>query len=145
MVSGYDLRINLSYFIGKSYEKEIMNKINEVSQKYSGFDVRLFYSEQDNLTSKLKDFAKRYDGKVNFSIRIAGTDYQQINDVAWYQILSEKDYQRFKDELPYSGRWVYKFNNINKDNLLKGIDNFETLLRYISEPKIIKKQKRNDE
>ena len=145
MVSGYDLRINLSYFIGKSYEKEIMNKINEVSQKYSGFDVRLFYSEQDNLTSILKDFAKRYDGKVNFSIRIAGTDYQQINDVAWYQILSEKDYQRFKDELPYSGRWFYKFNNINKDNLLKGIDNFETLLRYISEPKIIKKQKRNDE
>ena len=145
MVSGYDLRINLSYFIGKSYEKEIMNKINEVSQKYSGFDVRLFYSEQDNLTSKLKDFAKRYDGKVNFSIRIAGTDYQQINDVAWYQILSEKDYEKFKDELPYSGRWFYKFNNINKDNLLKGIDNFETLLRYISEPKIIKKQKRNDE
>jgi len=61
MVSGYDLRMNLSYFIGKSYEKEIMNKINEVSQKYAGFDVRLFYSEQDNLTSKLKDFAKRYD------------------------------------------------------------------------------------
>ena len=145
MVSGYDLRMNLSYFIGKSYEKEIMNEINEVSQKYTGFDVRLFYSEQDNLTSKLKDFAKRYDGKVNFSIRISSTDYQQINDVAWYQILSEKDYQRFKDELPYSGRWFYKFNNINKDNLLKGIDNFETLLRYISEPKIIKKQKRNDE
>ena len=145
MVSGYDLRIILSYFIGKSYEKEIMNKINEVSQKYSGFDVRLFYSEQDNLTSKLKDFAKRYDGKVNFSIRIAGTDYQQINDVAWYQILSEKDYEKFKDELPYSGRWFYKFNSINKDNLLKGINNFESLLRYISEPKIIKKQKRNDE
>ena len=58
-----------------------MNKINEVSQKYSGFDVRLFYSEQDNLTSKLKDFIKRYDGKVNFSIRISSTDYQQINDV----------------------------------------------------------------
>ena len=145
MVSGYDLRMNLSYFIGKSYEKEIMNKINEVSQKYSGFDVRLFYSEQDNLTSKLKDFAKRYDGKVNFSIRIAGTDYQQINDVAWYQILSEKDYQRFKDELPYSGRWSYRFNNVTKDNLINGIEHFESLLRYISEPKIVKKQKRNDE
>ena len=145
MVAGYDLRLNLSYFIGKSYEKEIMDRINETSQRYSGFNVRLFYTEEDNLTSKLKDFAKKYDGKVNFSIRIAGTDYQQINDVAWYQILSEKDYQRFKDELPYSGRWFYKFNNINKDNLLKGIDNFETLLRYISEPKIIKKQKRNDE
>ena len=145
MVSGYDLRMNLSYFIGKSYEKEIMNKINEVSQKYAGFDVRLFYSEQDNLTSKLKDFAKRYDGKVNFSIRIAGTDYQQINDVAWYQILSEKDYQRFKDELPYSGRWFYRFNNVNKDNLINGIKYFENLLRYISEPKIVKKQKRNDE
>ena len=81
MVSGYDLRINLSYFIGKSYEKEIMNKINETSKEYSGFNVRFFYSEQDNLTSKLKDFAKRYDGKVNFSIRISSTEYQQINDV----------------------------------------------------------------
>ena len=145
MVSGYDLRINLSYFIGKSYEKEIMNKINETSKEYPGFNVRLFYSEQDNLTSKLKDFAKRYDGKVNFSIRIAGTDYQQINDVAWYQILSEKDYQRFKDELPYSGRWFYRFNNVGKNNLINGIEHFESLLRYISEPKIVKRQKRNDE
>ena len=145
MVSGYDLRMNLSYFIGKSYEKEIMNKINEVSQKYTCLLYTSDAADEDNLTSKLKDFAKRYDGKVNFSIRISSTDYQQINDVAWYQILSEKDYEKFKDELPYSGRWFYKFNSINKDNLLKGINNFESLLRYISEPKIIKKQKRNDE
>ena len=144
MVSGYDLRMNLSYFIGKSYEKEIMNKINEVSQKYAGFDVRLFYSEQDNLTSKLKDFAKRYDGKVNFDIRIAGTDYQQINDVCWYQILSEKDYNKFREERPFSGRWIYNLNSISKDNLLGGIKHFEVLLKYITEPKIVKRQKRND-
>jgi len=144
MVSGYDLRINLSYFIGKSYEKEIMNKINDISEKYPGFDVRLFYSEDDNLTSMLKDFAKKYDGKVNFSIRIAGTDYQQINDVCWYQILSEKDYNKFREELPCSGRWIYNLDSISKDNLLEGIKHFEVLLRYITEPKIVKKQKRND-
>ena len=144
MVSGYDLRINLSYFIGKSYEKEIMNKINDISEKYPGFDVRLFYSEDDNLTSMLKDFAKKYDGKVNFSIRIAGTDYQQINDGCWYQILSEKDYNKFREELPCSGRWIYNLNSISKDNLLEGIKHFKVLLRYITEPKIVKKQKRND-
>ena len=114
MVSGYDLRINLSYFIGKSYEKEIMNKINETSKEYSGFNVRFFYSEQDNLTSKLKDFAKRYDGKVNFSIRISSTEYQQINDVCWYQILSKQDYDKFKKELPYSGRWFHTFEKVSK-------------------------------
>ena len=144
MVSGYDLRINLSYFIGKSYEKEVMKKINDISEKYPGFNVRFFYSEQDNLTSMLKDFAKRYDGKVNFSIRIAGTDYQQINDVCWYQILSEKDYNKFREERPCSGRWIYNLNSISKDNLLDGIKHFEVLLRYITEPKIVKKQKRND-
>lgn len=144
MVSGYDLRINLSYFIGKSYEKEIMNKINDISKKYPGFDVRLFYSEDDNLTSMLKDFIKKYDGKVNFSIRITGTDYQQINDVCWYQILSEKDYNKFREELPCSGRWIYNLDSISKDNLLEGIKHFEVLLRYITEPKIVKKQKRND-
>ena len=121
-----------------------MNKINDISEKYPGFDVRLFYSEDDNLTSMLKDFAKKYDGKVNFSIRIAGTEYQQINDVCWYQILSEKDYNKFREELPCSGRWIYNLNSISKDNLLEGIKNFEVLLRYITEPKIVKKQKRND-
>ena len=144
MVSGYDLRINLSYFIGKSYEKEIMNKINETSKEYSGFNVRFFYSEQDNLTSKLKDFAKRYDGKVNFSIRISSTEYQQINDVCWYQILSKQDYDKFKKELPYSGRWFHTFEKVSKENLLNGINKFREMLVYISEPKIMKKQKRND-
>ena len=144
MVAGYDLRLNLSYFIGKKYEKEIMDRINEVSEKYPAFNVRLFYSEDDNLTSKLKDFAKRYDGKVNFDIRIAGTDYQQINDVCWYQILSEKDYNKFREERPFSGRWIYNLNSISKDNLLKGIKHFEVLLKYITEPKIVKRQKRND-
>ena len=99
MVHGYDLRINLSYFIGKPYEKEIMDRINEISQRYSGFNVRLFYTEEDNLTSKLKDFAKKYDGKVSFSIRIVSTEYQQINDVAWYQILTQSDYDKFKKDL----------------------------------------------
>ena len=145
MVAGYDLRINLSYFIGKKYEKEIMDRINEVSEKYPAFNVRLFYSEDDNLTSKLKDFAKRYDGKVNFDIRISGTDYQQRNDVAWYQILSQNDYDKFREELPYSGRYFWTLSKIDEENILKAIEHFESVLMHISEPKIMKRQKRNDD
>lgn len=145
MVAGYDLRINLSYFIDKPYEKEIMDKIDEISQRYPGFNVRLFYTEEDKLTSKLKAFAKKYHEKVNFSIRISATEYQQINDVAWYQILTESDYNKFKEDLPYSGRWFWRIRKIDKENLLKGINHFESLLTYIKEPKIIKKQKRNDD
>jgi hypothetical protein len=145
MVAGYDLRLNLSYFIGKKYEKEIMNSINEVSEKYPAFNVRLFYSEDDNLTSKLKDFAKRYDGKVNFDIRIAGTDYQQVNDVAWYQILSQTDYDKFREELPFSGRYFWTLGDIDEENILNGIKHFESVLMHISEPKVMKRQKRNDD
>ena len=145
MVAGYDLRLNLTYFIDKPYEKEIMDKINEVALKYSGFNVRLFYTEDDNLTSKLKDFAKKYDGNVNFDIRIAGTDYQQRNDVAWYQILSKDDIKRFKEQLPYSGRWFWTLRQVDKENLLKGINHFKSILAYINEPKVMKKQKRNDD
>jgi len=144
MVSGYDLRLNLSYFIDKPYEKEIMDKINEISLKYTGFNVRLFYTEDDNLTSKLKDFAKRYDGKVNFDIRISGTDYQQINDVAWYQIFSKDDSKRFREQLPYSGRWFWTLSEVDKENLFRGIEHFRSILAHISEPKVMKKQKRND-
>ena len=145
MVAGFDLRLNLSYFIDKPYEKEVMDKINEVALKYSGFNVRLFYTEDDNLTSKLKDFAKRYDGKVKFDIRIAGTDYQQINDVAWYQILSTDDHKNFRDQLPFSGRWFWTLKRIDKENLLKAINHFESILAYINEPKVMKRQKRNDD
>ena len=145
MVAGYDLRINLSYFIDKPYEKEIMDKIDEISQRYPGFNVRLFYAEEDNFTSKLKDFAKKYDGKVNFSIRISATEYQQVNDVAWYQILTDSDYDKFKEDLPYSGRWFWRIRKIDKENLLKGINHFESLLTHIKEPKVMKKQKRNDD
>ena len=145
MVAGYDLRINLSYFIGKKYEKKVIDKINEVSEKYPAFNVRLFYSEDDNLTSKLKDFAKKYDGKVNFSIRIAGTDYQQRNDVAWYQILSQNDYDKFREELPYSGRYFWTLSKIDEENILKAIEHFESVLMHISEPKVMKRQKRNDD
>jgi hypothetical protein len=116
-----------------------------VSEKYPAFNVRLFYSEDDNLTSKLKDFAKKYDGKVNFDIRIAGTDYQQVNDVSWYQILSQNDYSKFREQLPYSGRYFWTLGDIDEENILKGIKNFESLLKYITEPKIAKRQKRNDE
>ena len=144
MVAGYDLRMNLSYFIDKPYEKEIMDKINETALKYPGFNVRLFYTEDDNLTSKLKDFAKRYDGKVKFDIRIAGTDYQQINDVAWYQILSTDDHKNFRDQLPFSGRWFWTLSEVDKENLFRGIEHFRSILAHISEPKVMKKQKRND-
>ena len=145
MVAGYDLRLNLSYFIGKKYEKKVMDKINEVSKKYPAFNVRLFYTEEDNLTSKLKDFAKRYDGKVNFDIRISATDYQQRNDVCWYQIFSRPDYDKFREDLPYSGRYFWTLRSIDEENLLKAINHFESILQYISEPKIMKKQKRNDD
>ena len=145
MVAGYDLRMNLSYFIGKKYEKKVMDKINEVSKKYPAFNVRLFYSEDDNLTSMLKDFAKRYDGKVNFDIRISATEYQQRNDVAWYQIFSQPDYDKFREDLPYSGRYFWTLRSIDEENLLKAINHFESILKYISEPKVMKKQKRNDD
>jgi len=144
MVAGYDLRTNLSYFIDKPYEKEIMDRINEISHRFPAFNVRLFYSEDDNLTSKLKDFAKKYDGKVKFDIRISGTEYQQINDVAWYQILSINDHKKFKEERPYSGRWIWTIPEIDKENLLRGINHFESLLVHITEPKVMKRQKRND-
>ena len=144
MTNGFDLRTNLSYFIDKPYEKEIMDKINEISLKYPGFNVRLFYTEDDNLTSKLKDFAKRYDGKVKFSIRIAGSDYQQINDVAWYQIFSTDEHKKFKEQLPYSGRWIWTLSEVDKENLFRGIEHFESILAHITEPKVMKRQKRND-
>ena len=145
MVAGYDLRLNLSYFIDKPYEKEIMDKIDEISQRYPGFNVRLFYTEEDKLTSKLKAFAKKYHEKVNFSIRISATEYQQVNDVAWYQILTESDYNKFREDLPCSGRWYWRLRKTDKENLLKGINHFESLLTHIKEPKVMKKQKRNDD
>ena len=41
MVSGYDLRMNLSYFIGKSYEKEIMNNKFKFNQEFEDIHMNI--------------------------------------------------------------------------------------------------------
>ncbi len=66
------------------------------------------------------------------------------NYVIGKQTNGKQDYDKFKKELPYSGRWFHTFEKVSKENLLKGINHFESILVYINEPKIIKKQKRND-
>ena len=74
-------------------------------------------------------------------IRISSTEYQQINDVCWYQILSKQDYDKFKKELPYSVVGFILFEKVSKENLLNGINKFREMLVYISEPKIMKTKK----
>ena len=111
--------------------------------KNTRFDVRLFYSEQDNLTSKLKDFIKDMTEKL-----ILVLEYHQliINKLMMFVGIKYFQKKTMKNLKMNYLILVVGFINltINKDNLLKGINNFESLLRYINEPKIIKKQKRND-
>ena len=56
-------------------------------------------------------------------------------------ILGSDTYENSKKIKNHIYLWKEDFGN----NLINGIEHFESLLRYISEPKIVKRQKRNDE
>ena len=65
MVSGYDLRINLSHFIGKSYEKEVMNKINSYILVLLGCLISLTVYGQDVIRSQVLPVDSDGDGVID--------------------------------------------------------------------------------
>ena len=60
------------------------------------------------------------------------------------ELFSQTDYDKFRAELPFSGRYFWTLGDIDEESILDGIKHFESVLMHISEPKIVKRQKRND-
>ena len=137
------LRLKLSDFLGTDYEKEVLDKLQEINNLdfFTAFPVYLWYDRDNDRVdlSRLKDFIVEWESRGDFKSKtiIVPEFFDRFRDFIWYDIIPKNcpstQYSRF------SYRYVDP-----KTGILDGLDDFIEMYKFTIREKPIRKQKRND-
>ena len=131
------LRMKLSDFLNKSYEKDVMNKLFEIHNDKILFYLKLWYEDGLVATSDLKRFLMEYESKLHYKTIVTVGNKLHINDFVWFDIVDRNN--RNQNNLV---RFEYIYSK--EEDILKGLDEFHQCAKFCTSPKPPKRQKRND-
>ena len=131
------LRMKLSDFLNKSYEKDVMNKLFEVHNDSILFYLKLWYEDGLVATSDLKRFLMEYESKLHYKTTVTVGNKLPINGFVWFDIIDSNNRQQ--NNLV---RFEYIYSK--EEDILKGLDEFHQCAKFCTSPKPPKRQKRND-
>ena len=132
-----NLRMNLSHFLNKSYEKDVMNKLYEIHNDKILFYLKLWYEDGSVVTSDLKRFLMEYESKLHYKTVVKVGNELKPNEFVWYDIIDVNS-RNLNNLL----RFEYIYNK--KEHILDGLDEFHKCAKFCTSEKPPKKQKRND-
>ena len=132
-----NLRMNLSHFLNKSYEKDVMNKLYEIHNDKILFYLKLWYEDGSVVTSDLKRFLMEYESKLHYKTIIKVGNELKPNEFVWYDIIDVNS-RNLNNLL----RFEYIYNK--KEQILDGLEEFHKCAKFCTSPKPPKRQKRND-
>ena len=137
MLSKVSLRLKLSDFINTDAEEQIMNKINDVHKELNiSVLLYLWFDEGEIVGTDLKDFLMRWEDKLSFKTVVKQGSHIRTNNFVWFDIVP------FNVESSSYKRFSYPY--INKTQILKGLEEFYNVTKFVISDKTFKKQKRND-
>ena len=131
------LRMKLSDFLNKSYEKVVMNKLFEIHNDKILFYLKLWYKDGLVATSDLKRFLMEYESKLHYKTTVTVGNKLHNNDFVWFDIVDRNN--RNQNNLV---RFEYIYSK--EEDVLKGLDEFHECAKFCTSPKPPKRQKRND-
>ena len=132
-----NVRMNLSHFMNKPFEKEVIDKLSVINADSIVFFLNLWY-EKGSLSSKdLKRFIVDYESSLHFKTNIKVGNDLRFNDFVWFDIIDENNANN-------SNRVRFQYIYYNEESILKGLDEFHKCAKFCSSEKPPKKQKRND-
>jgi len=131
------LRLNLSDFLNKSYEEEVIKKLEEIHKDSITYYLILWYENGSIASEDLKRFLLSYESRLHFKTTIKVGNELKKNDFIWYDIINEK-YVNMFDRI----RFQYTYSS--EEHILKGLDEFHKCAVFCTSEKPAKKQKRND-
>jgi|TARA_Y100000992_G_C21188887_1_gene454558 hypothetical protein len=131
------LRLNLSDFINKPYEKEVINKLEEIHKDSVTYYLTLWYEDGSIVAEDLKRFLIDYEKRLHFKTTIKVGSKLKKNDFIWYDIINRKD-------IDLSDRIRFQYTYSSEEYILKGLDEFHKCAVFCTSEKPAKKQKRND-
>ena len=132
-----NLRMNLSHFLNKSYEKEVMKKLDEIHLDKIIFYLKLWYEDGTVTPEDLKRFLMEYESKLHYKTIIKVGNELKPNEFVWYDIIDVNS-RNLNNLL----RFEYIYNK--KELILDGLDEFHKCAKFCTSEKPPKKQKRND-
>ena len=131
------LRLNLSDFINKPYEKEVIKKLEDIHKDSIKYYLILWYEDGSIASEYLKKFLLEYESKLHFKTIIKIDNEIKTNDFIWYDITSRNNANQSERI-----RFQYIYNR--KEDILKGLDEFHKCATFCTSEKPPKRQKRND-
>jgi len=130
-----NLRMNLSHFINKPFEKDVINKLNEVHKDSIKFYLILWYEEGSLKPKDLKDFMLKYESSLHFKTTMKVGDSLKPNEFIWFDL---------SNKFNLGGNQVrFQYNYIKEESILEGLNEFHKCAKFCTSEKP-KKQKRND-
>jgi hypothetical protein len=132
-----NLRMNLSHFLNKPFEEDVIKKLGDVHNDSVKYYLTLWYEDGLLSPAKLKDFIKKYESRLFFKTSIKVGNDLRFNDFVWFDIIDENNANN-------SNRVRFQYIYYNEESILKGLDEFHKCAKFCSSEKPPKKQKRND-
>ena len=129
--------MNLSHFLNKPYEKEVMKKLDEIHLDKIIFYLKLWYEDGMVSPEDLKRFLMEYESKLHYKTIIKVGNELKPNEFVWYDIIDVNS-RNLNNLL----RFEYIYNK--KEQILDGLEEFHKCAKFCTSEKPPKRQKRND-
>ena len=131
------LRLNLSDFLNKSHEEEVIQKLEDSYSDSIKYYLTLWYEDGTVKSADLKRFLVDYESRLHFKTTIKVGKELKKNDFIWYDIISKKD-AVMMDRIRF--QYIYS----SEEHILNGLDEFKSCATFCLSDKPQKTQKRND-
>ena len=132
-----NVRMNLLHFLNKPYEKDVIDKLSEISADSIVFYLRLWYRDGTISTKDLKKFLLEYESSLHFKTNIRVGNNLKPGDFVWFNIVDN-------DNAGKLDRVRFEYIYYNEEQILKGLDEFHKCAKFSTSEKPSKIQKRND-
>ena len=132
-----NVRMNLFHFLNKPHEKDIIDKLSEISDDSIVFYLRLWYEDGYISTKDLKEFLLKYESSLHFKTNIKVGNDLKPNEFVWFNIVDN-------DNVNKSNRVRFEYIYNSEGQMLKGLDEFHKCAKFCTSEKPQKRQKRND-
>ena len=136
MMPKVSLRLKLSDFINTDIEQEVMERINNIHSELHTTVLLYLWFVDDEISSKdLKKFLMKWEDKLSFKTVVRQGSEIKHDAFVFFDIVPKPIQSENK-------RFTYTYTN--SAGLLKGLDEFYTVTKFVQSDKTFKKQKRND-
>ena len=128
--------MKLSDFINTDYEQVIMERYSEVSGKYNVASMLYLWFEEDDQVDNLKEFITRWENGLSLQTKIMNSSSLSHNDWLFFDIRPLG--------LKRDGNSRFSYEYSTSKQIVKGLDELDKILKFITEDVPTKHQKRND-